>query len=244
MDLFHGLYCLSEGKLQVDPVSKAESHDVGIVFLIFERGGPSGELVQIHVKEVHRELTIKVTELIFPVLGLRKVFGKLFKIPFVVGTVIVDAFMDTEMFPFFDRLEGMAAVRALKFKRCSDLFTIDKGLAADLALKLATAASIIVDVFMWCTTERTYGIQGDITGFAFLRLDWFYSLAIAETVVFIPELPVLFDERFDNRQFIGKEFLVFGAVELVMSPLLERNVSADKEDKPTNLFVLFLNDSK
>ncbi len=74
--------------------------------------------------------------------------------------------------------------------------------------------------------------------------DWFYSLAIAKTVVFIPELPVLFDEWFDNGQFISKEFLVPGAVEFVMSPLLERDVSADKENKPANLFVLFLNDSK
>lgn len=244
MDLFHGLYGLPEGKLQVDPVGKAQPHDVGIVFLIFERGSPLWQLVQLHIKEVHRELTVKVTELILPVFRRRKVFGKLFKIAFVVGTVIVDAFMDTEMFPVFDRLEGMATVRALEFKRCSHLFTIDKGLAADLVFKLATAASIIVDVLMWCTTERTYGIRRDITGFAFLRLDWFYNLAIAETVVFIPELPVLFDERFDNGQFIGKEFLVFGAVEFVMSPLLERNVSADKENKPANLFVLFLNDSK
>jgi len=244
MDLFHGLYCLPEGKLEVDPVGKAQPHDVGIVFLIFERSCPLWELIEIHVKEIHGELTVKVTEFILPVFRLRKVFRKLFKIPFVVGTVVVDAFMDTEMFPVFDRLEDMAAVRALKFKWCSHLFTIDKGLAADLALKLATAASIIVDVLMWCATERTYGIQGDITGFAFLRLDWFYSLAIAEAVVFIPELPVLFDERFDNGQFIGKEFLVFGAVELVIGPLFERDVSADKENKPTNLFVLFLNDSK
>lgn len=244
MDLFHGLYCLPEGKFQVDPVGKAKAHDVGIVFLVFEGGSPRGELFQVHIKEVDGELTVKVTELVLPVFRLRKVFGKLFKIPFIVGTVIVDAFMDTKMFPVFDRLEGMAAVRALKFKRGSHLFAIDKGLAADLALKLATAASIIVDVLMWCTTERAYGIHRNITVFPFLRLNWFYSLAIAEPVVFIPELPVLFDEWLDNRQFIGKEFLVPGAVEFVMSPLLERNVSADKENKPANLFVLFLNDSK
>jgi len=244
VDFFESLYSLPEGKLEVNPVGKAQSHDVGIVFLIFERGSPLGELVQIHIKEVHRELTVKVTELIFPVLGMRKVFGKLFKIPLVVGTVIVDAFVDTEMFPVFDRLEGMATVRTLKFKWCSHLFTIDKSLAADFALELTTTARVIVDVLMRSPTERTYGIHGDITGFAFLRFHWFYSLAIAETIVFIPELPVLFDEWFDNGQFIGKEFLVLGAVELVMSPLLERNISADKENKPANLFVLFLNDSK
>ncbi len=62
-----------------------------------------------------------------------------------------------------------------------------------------------------------------------MRLNWFYSIAIAETVVFIPELPVLFDEWLDNGQLISKEFLILGAVELVMSSLLERNVSTDKE---------------
>ncbi len=56
-----------------------------------------------------------------------------------------------EKFPVFDRLEGMSAVRALEFKRGSYLFAIDKSLAADLTLKLAAAAGIIVDVLMWCT---------------------------------------------------------------------------------------------
>ena len=244
MDLFHGLYCLPEGKLQVDPIGKAQPHDVGIVFLIFERGSPLWQLVQFHIKEVHRELTIKVTELILPVFRRGKVFGKLFKIPFVVGTVIVDTFMDTEMFPVFDRLEGMSAVRTLKFKRCSYLFTIDKGLAADLALKLATAASVIVNVLMWCPAERTYGIGGNRARFAFVGLDRFYGFAVAEPVVFVPELPVLFDERLDNRQLIRKEFLIFWAVEFIVSPLFERNISADKKNKPADLLILFLNDVK
>lgn len=60
----------------------------------------------------------------------------------------------------------------------------------------------------------------------------------------VPEQPVLFDERLNDRQLIREEFLVFGAVDLIMSPLFERNVSADKENKPANSVVLFLNDSK
>lgn len=223
MDLFQGLYGLPEGKLQVDTVGKAQPHDVGIVFLILERGSPLGELVQIHIKEVDGELPVKVMEFILPVFRLWQVFGKFFKIPFVVGTVIIDTFMDTEMFPVFDRLEGMAA---------------------DLAFKLSAAASIIVDILMWCTAERAYGIRRDITGLVFVWFDRIYSLAIAETVVLIPELPVLLDEWLDNGQLIGKEFLVLGTVEFIMSPLLERDVSADKENKPADLFVLFLNDSE
>lgn len=107
MDLFQRLHSLPKEKPEVYPVGKAQSHDVGIVFLVFEGGSPLGELVQVHIKEVDGELAIKVTELILPVFRLWQVLGKLFKIPFVVGAVIVDAFMDTEMFPVFDRLEGI-----------------------------------------------------------------------------------------------------------------------------------------
>ena len=46
------------------------------------------------------------------------------------------------------------------------------------------------------------------------------------------------------RWLIAICYLVFGAVDLIMSPLFERNVSADKENKPANSVVLFLNDSK
>jgi hypothetical protein len=38
---------------------------------------------------------------------------KLCEIPPVVRTAVVDTLMDTEMFPVFDRLEGMPAIRAL-----------------------------------------------------------------------------------------------------------------------------------
>ncbi len=45
MDLFHGLDGLSEGELEIYPVREAKSHDVGIIFLIFERGCPFWQLV-------------------------------------------------------------------------------------------------------------------------------------------------------------------------------------------------------
>ena len=45
MDFFESLYCLAQGELQVHPVREAQPHDIGIVFLIFERGCPLRELV-------------------------------------------------------------------------------------------------------------------------------------------------------------------------------------------------------
>ena len=95
--------------------------------------------------------------------------------------------------------------------------------------------------------RRKEGIRyllGDCTLLAFVRLDRFYGFAIAETIVFVLELPVLLDEGFDNGQLVGKKLLVFGAVEFIVSPLLERDVSADKENKPADLAILFLNDVK
>ncbi len=97
---------------------------------------------------------------------------------------------------------------------------------------------------MWCTAERADSICWNVTGVAFPGPDRFYRFAIAEMIIFIPELPVLFDKRLDNGQLIGKEFLVLWAVEFVMSPLPERDVSADKENKPADLLILFLNDVK
>ena len=56
--------------------------------------------------------------------------------------------------------------------------------------------------------------------------------------------PVLFDEGLDDRKLISEEFLVLRAVDFIMSPLFQRNISADKENKPADLLILFLNDVK
>ena len=70
------------------------------------------------------------------------------------------------------------------------------------------------------------------------------DFSVTESVVLVPEFPVLFDEGLDDRKLISEEFLVLRAVNFVMSPLFQRNISADKENKPADLLMLFLNDSK
>lgn len=47
-------------------------------------------------------------------------------------------------------------------------------------------------------------------------------------VVFQKELPVLFDERFHDRKLVNFKLLVLWRVGIIESPLLERNISADK----------------
>ena len=75
-------------------------------------------------------------------------------------------------------------------------------------------------------------------------LDGVYGFAIAEEVVSVPKLPVLFEEWLDDRELIREELLIFRAVEFIVSPLLKRNVSANKKNEPANLLILFLNDFK
>ena len=115
---------------------------------------------------------------------------------------------------------------------------------ADLTLKLSAAAGVVIEVVMRGAAEGADGIWRNVTGFAFVWLNRFYGFAVAEAVVFVPELPVLFDKRFDDREFVCEELLVFRAMEFFMCPLLERDVSADKHDQPAVLLIKVLNKLK
>ena len=163
---------------------------------------------------------------------------------FVKGAVVVDTFVHAEMFSVFDRLESMVAVRALEFQMGCYLFSIHKGLTADFAFKLTASTGIIIDVLMWSPAERAGGISRDGTCFALLGLYRRNCFTVAETIILVPKLPVLFDKGFDDREFVRGKFLVGRAVDLIMSPLFQRDISADEENKPANLLILFLNDSE
>ena len=108
---------------------------------------------------------------------------------------------------------------------------------ADLALKLSTAARVVIDIVMRGAAERAGGICRNVTGFAFLGFDRFYGFAIGVEVVSVPGLPVLFDEWFDDRKFIREELLVFRAVEVIVSQLLKKNVSENKNNETANFLI-------
>lgn len=113
MDFLKGLYGLSEGKFEIDPVGEAQSHDVCIVLLIMEGSCPRRKLIQVHIEEINRKFPIEIAEFVFPIVCVGKTFREFFQISLVIGAVIIDAFMNTEVFSAFYRLEGMSAVRAL-----------------------------------------------------------------------------------------------------------------------------------
>ena len=60
--------------------------------------------------------------------------------------------------------------------------------------------------------------------------DRFEGFGVAPEIVFKEELPVLFDKGSDTWEFIHFKFLIFGRVGVVKSPLLERDIFADKSD--------------
>ena len=149
-----------------------------------------------------------------------------FEVMEIVRTFWVDAFMEDEVFAFFLGGERVPAVRADKADRGRDLLAGNESLAADLALVLPVAAVIIVDVMVRSATERTDGIFRDRP--AITSLDGFHGSAILPEIVFEEELPVLFNEGFDNREFVDFEFLVLRGMGIVKSPLFERDISADE----------------
>ena len=160
----------------------------------------------------------------------------------VEGTPGVDAFMDAEKLPVLLRDEGVAAVRTYKAERRGDNLAGDKGLPADFALELPIAAIIIVEIVVRCPTKRTEGIFRD--GFTIAALNGSDGFAVLPEIVFKEKLPVLFDERLEEREAVGSKLLVFRGVGIIEGPLLERDISADEVQEPANSFVLFLNYSK
>ena len=163
---------------------------------------------------------------IFTIILFEIVLIHLFQVVKIVRAFGVDTLMEDEVLSLFFSDEGVSAVRADKADGGRDLFAGNESLAADFALVLPVAAVIIVDVMMRGATERTDDIFRDRS--AITSLDGFDGSAILPEIVFEKELPVLFDESFDDREFVDLEFLILRRVGIVKIPLFERNVSADK----------------
>ena len=89
------------------------------------------------------------------------------------------------------------------------------------------------------TAQRTFGILRDSPAITALYRFEFYL--VFPVIVFKKELPVLFEESFDNREFINSVFLILRRMRIFVSPLLERDISADKVKKPADLLMLVLN---
>ena len=112
---------------------------------------------------------------------------------------------------------------------------------ADLAQKLAFLLTIVPHEI----------VHRGITGRAGTMF-WNITIAMPENRLngFVIAMLVIRDEIFpvpvlligyDFREFINLELLVLRRMGIIKSPLLERDISADKVNKPADLFMLVLN---
>ena len=157
----------------------------------------------------------------------------------IVRAVRVYAFMDTEEFTIFFSYQGLAAVRAYQSKRSFNYFAGNESLTTDLTLILTITTIVIVDVMMRSTTKRTYSFFGN--RFTVTALNFLYRFTVFPLIVFEKELPILFYKSSDDRELVNLEFLVLWRVGIVESPLLERDISADKVNKAAVLLIKVLN---
>jgi len=101
-----------------------------------------------------------------------------------------------------------------------------KGLATDFALILSIAAVIVIDILMRGTANRTHDIRRNDP--AITSLDWSEFFLVSPEIVFEKEAVVLLMKGFDDRKLIDFEFLVLWRMGIVIGPLFERDISADK----------------
>ena len=150
-----------------------------------------------------------------------------FKVMKIVRALRVHAFVYDEMFPVFLWNKRIAAMGAAQFHGGKAAFSGGKPGGTDLAEYLAFGAVVFIEEWLWGVTAWAGAFVGDVTLRA--AADRPNLLAIALFVVRDKFLvsPVL-TEVGDQRQLINLELLVFWGVGIIKSPLLERDISADK----------------
>ena len=103
-----------------------------------KRGCILRERIQLHLKEIYREFTVDLMELIFV---LSVVFGEIFFVNFfevvkIVRTFWIHTLVNNEMLSFLFGSQGVETVRTSDFYRCVTSFFRSKFSAANLAHEL------------------------------------------------------------------------------------------------------------
>ena len=135
--------------------------------------------------------------------------------------------MDNEMFPAFFRNQSIAAMRTSQFYGGEPSFIRREMGVTDFAEKLSFGTIILIKERFRSITTRTAAAVRDIAGRA--TTDGKNLLTVALFVVRneIFERPILAEVR-NQGKFINLEFLIFGRMGIIKSPLSERKVSTDK----------------
>jgi hypothetical protein len=165
---------------------------------------------------------------IFSVRLLKIALIYLFQVVEIEGTFGVHTFVDDEVFTVFLRNQDMSAVRTAQSQRL--IMAADTGRKAvitDLAHQLALGTVVLIEVDHGSTTTRTAGLFWNITGRASADRFHFTAVTLPVIALEVVPVPVLFRST-DDRKLVDREFLVLWGVGILMGPLFEWNVSADK----------------
>ena len=175
--------------------------------------------------------------LVFAVILIQICLVNLLKVVQVVRAFGIHAFMDDEVFAVFFMYQRMGTVGAFegKFPGETVLFR-RKACSTNFTQQLSGFSVVTVQVRLGGLAGRAGAMLRDIALRAAAdRLNGFsvFPRIVAIEILPIPGL-VIGD---DLWQLINLEFLVLGGMGIVESPLLERDVSADKMNQPTVLLI-------
>ena len=161
----------------------------------------------------------------------------------IIGAFGIDTLMYDKVLAVFLWDQSIATVRAAQFHRGESTFIRGESRITDLTEELSLGTVVFVQKRFRCITTGTGAGVRDITfGSAADRTDLFaIAFFVVRDEIFIS--PVL-TEISDQRKLINFELLVFGGMGIIKSPLLKGNISADKVEKPADLFMLVLNKLK
>jgi hypothetical protein len=183
---------------------------------------------------------------IFAVILIKMLFVNFLEIMKIIGALWIYTFMYDEVLAVFLMTEVVIAMRALQNGSFGEtvISCWRKKCLADFAYNLNFSFAIVPrQIIHGSITCRAGTVFWNIAFYT--AKDRLYGFVVTLLVVRnkIFPIPILFIGD-DFGKLIYFEFLIFGRVGVIKSPLLKRNISANKVNKPTNLFMLVLNELK
>jgi hypothetical protein len=180
---------------------------------------------------------------IFTVILIEMLFINLPEIMKIIRALRIYTFMYDEVLTVFLVTEVVIAMRALQNGSFGEavIFCWRKKSLADFAQNLAFLFAVVPrQIIHGSITCRAGTVFRDIAFYtAEYRLDGFVvTLFVVRNKIF--PIPILFI-RDDFGKLIYLEFLILWRMGIIKSPLPERNISANKVNKPANLSMLVLN---
>ena len=144
----------------------------------------------------------------------------------------VYTFVDGKLLTLFLAYKGTGTIRTSERKQlCGSVFFWRKSSRADLAQDLSFGAIVFIQVWFRGIAARTCAFIRDIAFLTTGNRLYLFSVAPFQVRDVIPVIPLFVIEDF--REPVDFEFLVFRGMGIIVRPLFERNISANKQNQPT-----------